>query len=418
MDGFESQPSQGREGRTPDAHRAANEWVMLNVGGKIFTTTRTTLCANEPNSMLAKMFACLPADDDDDSRAPHAQIASSPSTAPSSQQTPASSTTNHQHQHPHQLSEKSHRAGLRPSPRDSNGAYLIDRSPLYFEPILNYLRHGKLIIDHNMNVHGVLEEAKFYNIASIIPRLERESEQLDKKLEYQTLKYNIDHNDNNNSLAKPLNRQDVIKALITTSGSTSELRFQGCNLTGANLSKLDLRNINFKYAVLRNACLKGANLSSTNLERADVSRANLEGCLLNGANLCNANLEGSNLRAVTTLDHSSRDLSFSSIAPSTNLILRQANLGLSTFSDKNRLYTTNFESANLENTNFESSQLICANFTMANLKYSNLQNCDLTKANLVGTDFENCDLSNCELAEANVRNANFKGAIFELPEAS
>lgn len=38
--------------------------------------------------------------------------------------------------------------------RDEHGAYLIDRSPEYFEPILNYLRHGQLIVNEGVNLRG------------------------------------------------------------------------------------------------------------------------------------------------------------------------------------------------------------------------------------------------------------------------
>jgi hypothetical protein len=41
-----------------------------------------------------------------------------------------------------------------PSKKDRNGAYMIDRSPTYFEPLLNYLRHGQLIIDPILNPIG------------------------------------------------------------------------------------------------------------------------------------------------------------------------------------------------------------------------------------------------------------------------
>ena len=171
-----------RKSTTTTGSVREDEWVTLNVGGKYFTTTRMTLTAKEPLSMLSRMF-CVQSGD-------------------------------------YQLS---------PGAVDATGAYRIDRSPTYFEPILNYLRHGKLILDRGVNPQGVLEEAQFFGIESLVPQLESM----------------IGNDDRSNDKNQPLTRNDVVHALVRTSPST-ELRFQGVNLIGADLSKLDLRNINFK----------------------------------------------------------------------------------------------------------------------------------------------------------------------------
>ncbi|XP_064476666.1 BTB/POZ domain-containing protein KCTD9-like [Ornithodoros turicata] len=288
------------------------EWVLLNVGGRQFATTRSTLVSKEPHSMLARMFADT----------------------------------------------------MWPSAMDSDGAYLIDRCPAYFEPILNYLRHGQLILDKNISPQGVLEEAKFFGIESLVPTLEQ-----------MVLK------DAGPGDHTPLTRRDVVQ-ILTSSSHLAELRFQSVNLSGADLSRLDLRHINFKYSNLQKARLTWANLSYCCLERADLSGANLEGAILIGAKVMCANMEGAILRSCNMED------------PAGN--------------------SANLEGVILRNANLENSQMAGVNLRVATLKNANMQNCHLRQAVLAGADLENCNLSGSDLHEANLRGANLKDATMEL----
>lgn len=76
---------------------------------------------------------------------------------------------------------------------------------------------------------GVLAEARFYGIEGAINILTEMA----------------DEEELQRSGLVSLTRKDVLKAIMSTP-TTSELRFQGGNFVGADLSQLDLRNINFK----------------------------------------------------------------------------------------------------------------------------------------------------------------------------
>lgn len=312
------------------------KWIRLNVGGRVFVTSYSTIAQREPN-MLSRMF--------------------------------------------------SSNLRMNPSDRDESGAYLLDRSPEYFEVILNYLRHGQLIYNRNVNPEGVLEEARFFGIESLVQQLQAV----------------VDRENSETATDVPLTRQDVVKALIQTN-TTAELRFQGVNLAGADLRRLDLRRINFKYANLSKCNLSFANLSNCCLERADLSHANMESAqLISVRGLC-ANMEGANLK--------------------------NAN-----FEDPTGI-KSNMEGVNLKNSSLEGANMAGINLRVANLKHSNMMNCNLRGAVLAGADlevrvgrdlnvmwavfvmhlssFQSCNLSGSDLHEANLRGANLNNAELEL----
>ncbi|XP_053574088.1 BTB/POZ domain-containing protein KCTD9 [Bombina bombina] len=288
------------------------DWLTLNVGGRYFTTTRSTLVSKEPDSMLSHMFS------DRDAWG---------------------------------------------NKKDLRGAFLIDRSPEYFEPILNYLRHGQLIVNDGVNLLGVLEEAKFFGIDSLIEHLE---------LAIKNSQPPDDHS--------PISRKEFVRFLLATP-TKSELRCQGLNFSGADLSRLDLRYINFKMANLSRCNLTHANLCGASLERADLSGSALDGANLMGVKMLCSNAEGASLKGCNFEDPS----------------------GLK----------ANLEGANLKGVDMEGSQMTGINLRVATLKNAKLKNCNLRGATLAGTDLENCDLSGCDLQEANLRGSNVKGAIFE-----
>ena len=296
-------------------HNGKSDWVRLNVGGKYFVTTKSTLVGSFPDSMLERMFS-------------------------------------------------DHSGYKWFSAVDETGAYLIDRSPSYFEPILNFLRHGQLILDTNVSAAGVLEEAKFYGLSNLV-------EILEKRVVDDEIPGNY----------TPIGRRDFVLRLMAVPTS-SELRCQGIDFSECDLSKLDLRNINFRYAILKHANLAGSNLTECNFERADLSHATLDGAKLIGARMLCVNLEGASLKNCYFEDPAGK----------------QAYL----------------EGANLKYVNLEGSCMAGINLRVATLRKANLQNCDLRGAILAGADLEDADLTGSDLQEANLRGANLNGAYLEL----
>nr|CCC91709.1 conserved hypothetical protein [Trypanosoma congolense IL3000] len=93
-------------------------FVKLNVGGVLFTTSIPTLCS-EPGNLLAAMV-------------------------------------------------RGELGNFLRVERDADDAILVDLDPTYFRPVLNYLRHGTLIIPSDVDEGGVLAVAEYLGVRSLV----------------------------------------------------------------------------------------------------------------------------------------------------------------------------------------------------------------------------------------------------------
>jgi len=94
------------------------EVVTLNVGGRLFRTTRTTL-TSEPDSVLGRMFD------------------------PTSPLPPA---------------------------RMIDGAFFIDANPAIFEVVLDFLRHRCILLPPNLPMEAVLAQARYFGLEDLLSR--------------------------------------------------------------------------------------------------------------------------------------------------------------------------------------------------------------------------------------------------------
>ena len=48
-----------------------------------------------------------------------------------------------------------------------DGAYFIDRDPRYFPYVLNYLRDGQLVIDSDISLEAIKNEARYFGLLNL-----------------------------------------------------------------------------------------------------------------------------------------------------------------------------------------------------------------------------------------------------------
>jgi hypothetical protein len=110
-------------------------WIELNIGGKIFVTTKSTLLS-QPKSIFALMMEI----EEKESQDKFLEF---------------------------DEFEKEKLQGRLNKFSSKGDQYKIDRDFEYFAPILNYLRTGKLIYDSGISLNGLREEAKYYELVEL-----------------------------------------------------------------------------------------------------------------------------------------------------------------------------------------------------------------------------------------------------------
>jgi len=214
--------------------------------------------------------------------------------------------------------------------------FLFDRNPRYFEPVLNYLRTGELILDPGVNPQGVLVEAQYFGVQAVVDQLESSLQQ---------------GRSQKGSLS--CSRAELEKALMTTKGQGGLLRLQGLNFEGFDFSNMDLSGLNFSKSNLSCASFKGATLDG----------ASLKGCVADEADFTSC--------SCYKTDFSDCDL--------TDAI---------------------FESSNCSHAEFRRAKCHGAKFICANLVHIQLQGADLTNADLTGARLNGAQLDGACLTGA------------------
>mmetsp|Transcript_7564 Transcript_7564/g.14098 ORF Transcript_7564/g.14098 Transcript_7564/m.14098 type:complete len:281 (-) Transcript_7564:1937-2779(-) len=223
--------------------------VELNVGGKHFMTTLSTLL-KDPESMLSAMFS-----------------------------------------------------GRHVLDTDRDGRYFIDRDGEHFQYLLNFLRQDEICLpDEPVLLTDLLREARYFQIASLVHILEKKLKQLyEPHLTHKDLVFMLNTSSNQllrSALCLPGFR--IVGLTLSYLDLTGSM-LKGCNLSKTTLSEVNLSNVDMSYCKLKQTVMKNCIMRHTIIHHTNCTQANFTGSIMRNAictesNFTSAKLSGTDCR--------------------------------------------------------------------------------------------------------------------------
>ncbi|ONK68870.1 uncharacterized protein A4U43_C05F16900 [Asparagus officinalis] len=226
--------------------------VLLDIGGKKYSTTIDTLTQREPESMLAAMFSGR-----------------------------------------HTVSQD-----------PETGMVFVDRDGKYFRHILNWLRDGVIPTLGDSEYQELLREAEYYQLIGLVEHINicmSKKKDEDSSLAELTRKDIIKCVQSDKIRFRGVNLSGLnlskldLSFVDFTYAYLQKTSFLSANLQKAKFGDVEADSSIFQDAILRECEFTGANLHGAILDRANLQSANLQGANLSGANLEGANLKGAKL---------------------------------------------------------------------------------------------------------------------------
>lgn len=263
--------------------------IELNVGGRHFITTLTTLL-KDPDSMLSSMFS-----------------------------------------------------GRHRIETDREGRYFVDRDGEIFHIILEYLRNDELSLTEDPILNSnLLREARYFQLSSLVHILEKKLRKLSEpSLTHKELvtMLNISTNQQlRSAITLPAFRLVGLQlSYLDLTGSM----LKGCNLSDSTLSEVNLSNVDLSYCKLKRTVMKNCIMRHTVIHHTNCTEANFTGSILRNAICTESNFNSAKMSGT---DCRGADWTSSNLTNANFLVanLEGCKLGLTT------LKGANFEGANLK----------------------------------------------------------------------